>query len=98
MRTEIVNDARLIRSHPAIKNDSGAVCEALSLPCGEEKEHNPAREVLGNHRRNLKKRGWSLGWVSATKSNGRTIFVADAHHGDDPVRGAVPRSRRKRRP
>jgi hypothetical protein len=28
--------------------------------------------------RNLKKRGWSLGYVSAIDSNGRTIFVADA--------------------
>jgi hypothetical protein len=31
---------------------------------------------------NLKKRGWSLGYVSAIDSNGRTIFVADAHRGD----------------
>jgi hypothetical protein len=28
---------------------------------------------------NLKKRGWSLGWVSAVDSNGRTIWIADAH-------------------
>jgi hypothetical protein len=31
---------------------------------------------------NLKKREWSLGWVSAVDSQGRTIFVADAHRGD----------------
>jgi hypothetical protein len=31
---------------------------------------------------NLKKRGWSLGYVSAVDSRGRTIFVADAHRGD----------------
>jgi len=31
---------------------------------------------------NLKKRGWSLGYVSAIDSNGRTIWVADAHRGD----------------
>jgi hypothetical protein len=31
---------------------------------------------------NLKKRGWSLGYVSTVDSNGRTIFVADAHRGD----------------
>jgi len=31
---------------------------------------------------NLKKRGWSLGYVSAIDSNGRTLFVADAHRGD----------------
>ncbi|MGA7527251.1 MAG: hypothetical protein WBW11_08475 [Pseudolabrys sp.] len=30
---------------------------------------------------NLHKAGWSLGWVSAIDSNGRTIFVADAHRG-----------------
>jgi len=32
--------------------------------------------------RNLKKRGWSLGCVSAIDSNGRTIWIADAHRGD----------------
>jgi hypothetical protein len=31
---------------------------------------------------NLKKRGWSYGYVSAIDSEGRTIFVADAHRGD----------------
>ena len=28
---------------------------------------------------NLKKAGWSLGWVSAIDSNGRTIWIVDAH-------------------
>jgi hypothetical protein len=31
---------------------------------------------------NLKKRGWTLGWVSAIDSKGRTIWIADAHRGD----------------
>jgi hypothetical protein len=31
---------------------------------------------------NLKKRGSSLGWVSAVDSQGRTIWIADAHRGD----------------
>jgi hypothetical protein len=31
---------------------------------------------------NLKKRGWSLGWVSAIDSQGRTIWIADAHRDD----------------
>ena len=31
---------------------------------------------------NLKKRGWSLGWVSAIDSTGRTIWIVDAHRGD----------------
>jgi hypothetical protein len=31
---------------------------------------------------NLKKRGWSLGWVSAFDSRGRTIWIADAHRDD----------------
>ena len=30
---------------------------------------------------NLKKRGWSLGWVSALDSKGRTIWIVDAHRG-----------------
>ena len=28
---------------------------------------------------NLKGRGWSLRWVSAIDSEGRTIWIADAH-------------------
>jgi hypothetical protein len=28
---------------------------------------------------NLSKAPWSLGWVSAIDSNGRTIWIADAH-------------------
>jgi hypothetical protein len=28
---------------------------------------------------NLSKAGWSWGWVSAIDSNGRTIWIADAH-------------------
>jgi len=31
--------------------------------------------------RNLKKRGWSYGYVSAIDSEGRTIWIADAHRG-----------------
>ena len=30
----------------------------------------------------LSEAGWSLGWVSAVDSQGRTIWIADAHHGD----------------
>ena len=30
----------------------------------------------------LKKAGWSLGWVSAVHSEGRTIWIVDAHRGD----------------
>jgi hypothetical protein len=30
----------------------------------------------------LKKAGWSLGYVSALDSNGRTIWIADAHRDD----------------
>ena len=26
--------------------------------------------------------GWSLGWVSAVDSQGRTIWIVDAHRGD----------------
>jgi len=31
---------------------------------------------------NLSKAGWSLGYVSAVDSQGRTIWVADAHRDD----------------
>jgi hypothetical protein len=32
--------------------------------------------------RNLKKHGWSYGYVSAINSKGRTIWIADAHRDD----------------
>jgi hypothetical protein len=31
---------------------------------------------------NLKKAGWSLGYVAAVDCEGRTIWIADAHRGD----------------
>jgi hypothetical protein len=31
---------------------------------------------------NLKRAGWSLGWVSAVNREGRTIWIADAHRDD----------------
>jgi hypothetical protein len=31
---------------------------------------------------NLSKAGWSYGYVSAIDSNGRTIWIADAHRGN----------------
>jgi hypothetical protein len=37
-------------------------------------------EIIAN---NLSKAGWSLGWVSAVDSNGRTIWIADAHRDDE---------------
>ncbi len=36
-------------------------------------------EIIAN---NLKKRGWSLGYVSAIDSNGRTIWIVDARRCD----------------
>ena len=35
-------------------------------------------EIIAN---SLKKAGWSLGYVSAIDSQGRTIWIADAHRG-----------------
>jgi hypothetical protein len=34
------------------------------------------REIIAD---NLKKAGWSLGWVSAVDSEGRTLWIVDAH-------------------
>ena len=31
----------------------------------------------------MKTAGWSLGWVSAVDSQGRTIWIVDAHRGDE---------------
>ena len=45
---------------------------------------------------NLKKRGWSYGNVSAIDSEGRTIWIADAHR-DDGKRYVVCAGREKLR-
>ena len=37
------------------------------------------REIIAD---DLKKAGWSYGYVSAIDSNGRTIWIVDAHRGD----------------
>jgi hypothetical protein len=34
---------------------------------------------------NLKKVGWSLGYVSAVDSQGRTIWIVDGHRDDESV-------------
>jgi hypothetical protein len=54
----------------------------LSLPCGEQKRQNPPVKYWELVADKLSKAGWSLGYVSAIDSNGRPIFVADAHRGD----------------
>ena len=50
--------------------------------------------------RNIKRRGWSLGYVSAIDSEGRTIWIADAHRDDGKrfvVRAATERQSRDAR-
>ena len=42
-------------------------------------EHVKYWEIIAD---NLSKAGWSWGCVSAVDSNGRTIFIADAHRDD----------------
>jgi hypothetical protein len=53
------------------------------LFCGAQKPQNAARvkywEIIAD---NLKKRGWSYGYVSALDSQGRTIWIVDAHRDD----------------
>jgi hypothetical protein len=54
------------------------------LPSGVGLRHN--RRIVKRHWEiiadKLSKAGWSWGCVSAIDSNGRTIFVADAHRDD----------------
>jgi len=51
-----------------------------SLQCEDKRDagFSPVKywEIIAN---NLKRRGWSLGYVSAIDSNGRTIWIVDAH-------------------
>jgi hypothetical protein len=41
-----------------------------------------ASEILEIIADRLSKAGWSLGWVSAIDSQGRTMWIADAHRDD----------------
>jgi hypothetical protein len=50
---------------------------ATNLLVGKSRKR--VQEIIAD---NLSKAGWSRGCVSAVDSNGRTIFVADAHRGD----------------
>ncbi len=53
--------------------------------CREERKNGRIRHVKRDWEiiaDNLGKAGWSLGWVSAVDSWGRTIWIADAHRGD----------------
>jgi hypothetical protein len=51
----------------------------LALRCKEKKSQNPRVKYFGIIANNFSKAGWSLGWVSAVDSEGRTIWVVDAH-------------------
>jgi hypothetical protein len=54
----------------------------LWLVCEGQTGNNPIIvkywEIIADR---LSNAGWSLGWVSAVDSNGRTIWIADAHLG-----------------
>jgi len=54
-----------------------------SLQCEDKRDagFSPVKywEIIAD---NLSKAGWSLGWVSAVDSEGRTIWIVDAHRGD----------------
>ena len=56
---------------------------SLSHVAVESKKKNPRVKrywkIIAD---NLSKAGWSWGCVSAIDSNGRTIWIADAHRGD----------------
>jgi hypothetical protein len=50
-----------------------SICFALEMP---------PRKSMRSIANKISKSGWSWGCVSGVDSNGRTIFVADAHRGD----------------
>jgi hypothetical protein len=56
--------------HPVI-----AVWRTKTAECGPVKYW----EIIADR---LSKAGWSLGWVSAVDSQGRTIWIVDAYRGD----------------
>jgi hypothetical protein len=64
---------------------SAACCNTiLALLCEGKKRQNSAcvQRYWETIRDNLSKAGWSWGCVATVNREGRTIFVADAHHDD----------------
>jgi hypothetical protein len=58
-------------------------CSAFwRCPVESKKGQNPAMKYWELVADNLSKAGWSWGYVSAIDSNGRTIWIADAHRDD----------------
>jgi hypothetical protein len=74
-----------------IQSQLAGILEGQSFP---DRFHFSGCRVKRNHCRiecvkpweiiadNLKKHGWSWGWVSTLDCRGRTIWIADAHRGD----------------
>jgi hypothetical protein len=54
----------------------------LWLLCRGQRRHNACVKYWEIIADNLSKAGWSWGCVSAIDSNGRTIWIADAHRDD----------------
>jgi hypothetical protein len=54
----------------------------LALPCGEQKGQNRSVQYWEVVSDKLSKAGWSLGWVSAVDSEGRMLWIVDAHRDD----------------
>jgi hypothetical protein len=54
----------------------------LRSPDKHRRMASPASKYWAIIADNLSKAGWSWGCVSAIDSNGRTIWIADAHRGD----------------
>jgi hypothetical protein len=72
-------------NHPVFqqqRNSSPLAFDGLGNSSGDENGSDPVKyywEIIAD---NLKKAGWSLGYVSAMDSRGRTIWIADAHRDD----------------
>jgi hypothetical protein len=70
------------RKAPAIMNVARVIAPVhiiLALPCREQKGQNPSMKYWELVADKLSKAGWSLGWVSAVDSEGRVIWIVDAH-------------------
>src|SRR5437764_10027033 len=61
----------------------GSLEQGFRSQCSAKRSHARRKmkywEIIAD---NLSKAGWSMGYVSAIDSNGRTIWIADAHCGD----------------
>jgi len=82
LRQQIHDDLRFQHPEWVKPNGESPMCDSYEARLIELLDALTQRGSKESFADNLSKAGWSLGWVSAVDSKGRTIWIADAHRDD----------------